>query len=198
MFEPFVTILGLVYLLNLLPAFAPPTWLVLSYVAVVYHVPVVWLALVGAVAATLGRLTLARLSNIIIRKHLLTKSQQANVDVIRHELEHRATLTFSVFLFYAFSPFPSNQLFIAYGLTGLPLRIIGLAFFLGRIVSYLFWAFTASELARHNVYVRLSAGKFFSTYFIIGQLFALFTIYAFTKINWKALFGEKKIRWLKK
>ena len=38
------------------------------------------LAGVGAVAATLGRLTLARLSHVLIRKNLLSDAHRANID----------------------------------------------------------------------------------------------------------------------
>ena len=72
-----------VYGLNLIPAFAPPTWMVFSYLGFRYPgVESVTLALVGALAATLGRITLARLSHVILRRKLLSYAARENVDEI--------------------------------------------------------------------------------------------------------------------
>jgi membrane protein DedA with SNARE-associated domain len=125
-----------VFGLNLLPAFAPPTWMALA--AVGFTLPEMnpaLVSLVGALAATLGRLALAKLSGWLVRGKLLSEAQRRNVDVIKERLKRRRALTFSVFLFYAFSPLPSNFLFIAYGLTGLPLSRIALPYFVGRTLS---------------------------------------------------------------
>jgi hypothetical protein len=102
--------------------------------------------------------------------------------------------TAGIFLLYAFGPFPSNHLFIAYGLTGLPLGPVAIPFLFGRLVSYTFWAFTASQVARLLAYRALEGGSFFSYYFILTQLFTILTIYLFARIDWKRLFTEKKIK----
>ena len=130
----------LIFGLNLIPAFAPPTWMALALVG--FEFPgtgAIHLAVVGAVAATLGRLTLARLSHWLLRERLLSDAHRANIDVIKDRLEKRTALTVGLFLFYAFSPLPSNFLFIAYGLTGLPLPRVALPFFIGRLASYTFF-----------------------------------------------------------
>ena len=54
----------------------------------------------------------------------------------------------SVFLFYALSPLPSNFLFIAYGLTGLPLLRIALPFFIGRTATYSFFILSGAAAGR--------------------------------------------------
>ena len=57
-----VALFFVVFVLNVLPAFAPPTWMTLSFVGLaVPNVNVVALAVVGAAAATLGRIALAKL-----------------------------------------------------------------------------------------------------------------------------------------
>jgi uncharacterized membrane protein YdjX (TVP38/TMEM64 family) len=125
-----------VFILNLLPAFAPPTGIALSYAGFRYPLhSITLLALVGATAATTGRLALAKLSRMIVRQNWMSESARANIDVLREGLEKRRKLTFSVCLFYAFSPLPSNFLFIAYGLTSLEWKLIAIPFFLGRFVG---------------------------------------------------------------
>jgi hypothetical protein len=193
----FLAIFLVIFALNVVPVLAPPTWSVLSFLAFRLNSNIVLLAGVGAVAATLGRIVLAKLSTVIIRQKILSADTRANIDSVRQQVETHHELSFGLFLFYAFSPFPSNHLFIAYGLTALKLRLIAIPFLLGRLVSYAFFAYTASSLAQMLNYG--SATKsFFSIYFIASQLLGLVTIYVFTRIDWQELFMEKRLRWRRK
>nr|KGC96963.1 putative transmembrane protein [Burkholderia pseudomallei] len=133
----FVTIL----LLNLAPAFAPPTWMAMSWLG--FSRPgddPLLMALVAASAATSGRLMLAKASRSLVRGRWMSDADRRNVDVAKAWIERRRRVTAWALLAYAFSPLPSNYLFIAYGLTGLPLRLIGVPFFFGRLASYALWA----------------------------------------------------------
>ena len=161
----------IVYALNVIPAFAPPTWLVLSLVGLNYpgaNVPL--LAITGASAATLGRFTLAKLSRVIIRQKLLSESTRLNIDVIKDGLEYRRLATVTSFFIYALSPLPSNYLFIAYGMTTLDLRFITIPFFIGRFASYSFLIFSASAARRHLVMESTEAGPYLGLYFVISQM----------------------------
>jgi hypothetical protein len=191
----FLVIFLVVFALNVMPAFAPPTWSVLSFIAIRFNSNIVLLAVVGAVAATLGRLVLAKLSTVIVRQKILSDDTKKNIDAVKERLESKKKLTFGILLFYAFSPFPSNHLFIAYGLTALKLKLIAIPFLLGRVVSYAFWAFTASSVAQLLNYESVTSKSFFSYYFVASQLFGLLTIYVFTRIDWRRVFTEKRLRW---
>lgn len=187
----------IVYTLNLIPAFAPPTWLVLSLVGLQYpttNVPL--LAITGASAATLGRFTLAKLSRIIIRQKLLSESTRLNIDTIKDGLEHRRVATVTSFFIYALSPLPSNYLFIAYGLTTLDLRFITIPFFMGRFASYSFLIFSASAARRQLVVESTEAEPYLGLYFVISQALLLLIVYVFAKVDWQKLFHQRKIRWL--
>jgi hypothetical protein len=186
-----------IFLVNVAPAFTPPTWMVLSYVEVMYHPNHLLLVAAGTVAATAGRLVLARLSTLFLRNGVLAKRTVANVDVIREQLVRHRRITFNVFLFYAFGPLPSNQLFIAYGLTGLPLRSIALPFFLGRAASYSFWIVTASEISHRFAVESLQPRRFFGAYFVVVQVLSLLVVYAFTRIDWRRLIAERRLRWIR-
>jgi hypothetical protein len=194
-FLVFFVIFLVVFVLNVVPVFAPPTWSVLSFIAIRFNSNIILLAVVGAVAATLGRLALARLSTVIVRQRFLSDETRKNIDAVKDRLQGRKKLTFGVLLFYAFSPFPSNHLFIAYGLTTLKLKLIAIPFLLGRVVSYAFWAFTASSVAQLLNYESVTSKSFFSYYFVASQLFGLATIYVFTRIDWQRVFTEKRLRW---
>jgi hypothetical protein len=142
-----------VFVLNVLPAFAPPTWMTLSFVGLtIPNVNVIALAVVGAAAATLGRITLAKLSRRIVRHGLLSEPARLNIDAIKQGIEGRRALTSTAFMAFALSPLPSNYLFIAYGLTSLPIMFLAVPFFVGRLLSYGFWVATASTVGdRLNV-----------------------------------------------
>ncbi len=188
-----------VFGLNLVPAFAPPTWMVFSYIGFRYvAVNVTLLALVGALAATLGRMALGKMARVVIRQRFLNDATRENIDAIREHLDPRRKLTFGVFLFYAFTPLPSNYLFIAYGLTTMRLRSLAIPFFLGRSVSYSFWGLTASAVARRITLESTDALSYLSVYFVASQLVLLALIYVFTRVDWRALFMERKFRWTPK
>ena len=128
-----VVLFVVIFLLNLLPAFAPPTWTAMSFIGLtIPGIDFISLAVVAAAAATFG-ITLAKLSRAIVRQRLLSQQTRCNVDAIRHGIERRPITTFGTFLAYAFSPLPSNYLIIAYGLTSLPITFLALPFFVGRL-----------------------------------------------------------------
>lgn len=186
-----------ILIFNLAPAFTPPTWMVLSYIEVTRHIHFLILALIGATAATAGRVILAKLAKIIVRDRFLGQRTIKNLDSVKAEMQKHKRLTVGIFLFYAFSPLPSNQLFLAYGLTGLELWLIAIPFFLGRFISYLFWIVVASKIAHQLAAQAFINKKFIGSYFLIIQALTLVAVYAFTKIDWKKLFAEKKIGWLR-
>ena len=163
---------ALVFALNVIPAFAPPTWMALAWVGFSHPLGNPFLvALIGALAATSGRLVLAKLSRVLIRQRFMSNAMRDNIDVIKDGLERHRSLTFSAFLLYAFGPFPSNYLFIAYGLTSLPLWLVAIPFFIGRCASYSFFVYTASEVSQRLTHEATEAQPYFGIYFVISTLF---------------------------
>jgi hypothetical protein len=41
------------------------------------------------------------------------------------------------------------------------------------------------------------AQSYLGAYFVLSQLLLLFLVYLFTKVDWRAVFREKKFRWVK-
>jgi len=191
-------LLVVVFALNVIPAFAPPTWMVLSWVGFSHPLgtPLI-AALIAAIAATSGRLVLARLSRVIIRNRFMSDTMRANVDVIKEQIEQHGTLTFAAFLLYAFSPFPSNYLFIAYGLTPLPLRLVAIPFFIGRTASYSFFVFVGVEVSKRLALEATDAQSYFGAYFLITQLVLLGVVFVFARIDWRHVVTAKRFRWLR-
>ena len=156
------------------------------------------LAVVAATAATFGRISLAKLSRAIVRQRLLSEQTRRNVDAIRHGIEGRPVMTFGTLLAYAFSPLPSNYLFIAYGLTSLPLTLLALPFFVGRLVSYAFWISTASAIGDRLELDWFESAPYFVAYFIVSQLLLIPIVYGFTRVDWHAVFAGERFKWLRR
>ena len=197
--SPLIVLFLVVFLLNVIPAFAPPTWMVFSYLGFRLPSHMGWpFAFVGATAAALGRSLLGRLSRTIIRQHWLSEAAKQSINSLKLELEKRPNLTFGLFLFYAFTPLPSNFVFIAYGLTTLPLFRLVVPFFIGRFVSYYFWTMSAAAVSRKLELEDTDAMTYFSIYFVLTQLALLSLVYVFMRIDWQALLEQGKWRWLRR
>jgi membrane protein YqaA with SNARE-associated domain len=130
----YLAIAAIVFGINLLPAFGPPTWAVLVFTRLHWHLNPVGLVLVGAVAAMAGRYLLARMARHF--KGRLPASLQDNLEDARTLIERKRIGAFALFGIFVVSPLPSAQLFLAAGLLDLPLGLLTWAFFLGRLVSY--------------------------------------------------------------
>jgi hypothetical protein len=195
LFKTLATLFGSVFALNLIPAFAPPTWMVMSWLG--FSQPEVnpfAAAIVAAFAATAGRVILAKSSHWLIHGRLMRQGDRENIDVVKTWLERKRAMTAGVFLLYAFSPFPSNYLFIAYGLTGLKLGYIAIGFFIGRASSYFFWASFARVAAGHFDRETDLTGPYLGIYFVLSQLALLCIVYGLLKLDWRALFQEHRLR----
>ncbi|WP_250482566.1 hypothetical protein [Caballeronia sp. GACF5] len=172
------TLFVVVLLLKLVPAFAPPTWIAMSWVGFNYSKgnPFVF-AIVAASAATIGRLVLPRSSRSLVRGRLMRESDRENIDAVEVWLKKRRKLTVGAFFLYALGPLPFNYLFIAYGLSGLPLRVIGVGFFVGRAISYSVWAHLGRFASAFVDPESEFEGGYLSGYFIITQLTLLTLVY---------------------
>ncbi|MDR6207881.1 hypothetical protein [Paraburkholderia graminis] len=192
---PMAALFLAILLLNVIPAFAPPTWMAMSWIG--FNQPgedPFVLAIVAASAATIGRLILARCSTWLVRGHLMREADRQNIDVMKVWLERKKAVTAGALLLYAFSPFPSNYLFIAYGLTGLRLWLIGVPFFCGRLASYAVWTHFA-QVAHSYLDPELDlAGGYLGAYFVATQLALLCLVFALTRIDWTFALNKHKLR----
>ncbi|MFC0397278.1 hypothetical protein [Paraburkholderia rhizosphaerae] len=190
------TLFVAVLLINLVPAFAPPTWMAMSWVG--FNLPdgnPFVFAVVAASAATIGRLVLAKFARSLVRGKLMREADRQNIEVVEAWLRTRKKLTVGAFCLYALSPFPSNYLFIAYGLTRLPLGSIGVAFFAGRTISYWAWAHLGRLVSSYVDPESQFEGGYLSSYFVVAQIALLGSVYAIMKLDWKMLLEQRKLKW---
>ena len=142
-------VVGVVFAINLLPAFGPPTWAALVFVRFRWpDIPLVALIACGALAATAGRLVLA-LGTRRLGGHLAAE-RRANLEVLGKTLTHSRTGVIATLALFMFSPLPSAQLFMAAGLADVPLLPLAAAFLVGRTASYTIYV-TAATAAEETV-----------------------------------------------
>lgn len=185
----------IVFLLNVIPIFGPPTWIVLSFISFTYPISSLPLfVLITLTASTLGRIILTLSSKQIIRNRFLGEKYRKNMENLRKRLERRPYAVAIIFFLEAFTPLPSDQFFIAYGLTGMKLRYAIVPFFVARLFTYSFWVYTASEVSKGIAANSLLNFSFLSWSFVLGELLLLLFIYFFVKLDWQRLILEHKVK----
>ena len=138
----YLLLFAIVFGVNLLPAFGPPTWTLLVFARISWHLQPVAIVLIGATAAMSGRYVLARLARRF-RGHLRPK-WIANLEAANELLFAKKNRAWAVLAVFVVSPLPSAQLFVAAGLLDIELVPLTLAFFVGRLVSYSFYVALAT------------------------------------------------------
>ncbi|WP_369026079.1 hypothetical protein [Qipengyuania sp. RANM35] len=136
---------ALVFGVNLLPAFGPPTWSIIALYAFNSDLELAPLVGIAAVAAASGRFLLGHATRALGTRYLSVKTK-ANLTAARQMLEARRRNTLMALGLFAISPVPSAQLFEAAGLARLRLLPFTVAFFAGRVVSYAFYGLTAQSI----------------------------------------------------
>jgi uncharacterized membrane protein YdjX (TVP38/TMEM64 family) len=106
-----------------------------------------------------------------------------NLEAARTLLERRKRGMTAVFALFVVSPLPSAQLFVAAGLLELPLGILTVAFFLGRMVSYSIYVAIATLAERQ--FGNIVGKAFGSPWSIALQLGLLVLVCLLPLIDWK-------------
>lgn len=101
---------GVVFAVNLLPAFGPPTWAVLVFFSLQFDLPAVPLVLFGALAAASGRFLLA--SGARRLRPRLSAARLAHLSHTQDEISANRVRAAAGLGLFALSPVPSGQLFV--------------------------------------------------------------------------------------
>ena len=173
----------MVFGLNALPAFAPPTWSVIVLFKFNYDLNTVALIILGAIAATLGRLILAIGTRKLSR--FIPIDTRENLTVGGAYLESKIHLKWFWFILFVISPLPSAQMFEAAGLLYLNLKRLAVAFFCGRLITYSIYSFGAEAISHTSVGELISA-NLKSAWGVALQILLLIGVYLLTRIDWKA------------
>jgi membrane protein YqaA with SNARE-associated domain len=179
---------AVVLLFNLMPAFAPPTWAVLVLFSLNTDLHPIVIVAVGAVFAGTGRYLLARATGLF--RNRISKKSLANLEAAQTLLTKNTSRKLFTIGMFVLSPLPSAQLFEAAGLMGVRLLPLTVAFFSGRIVTYNFYVFGASELKAHGI-GELITKEFTSIWAVLFQLVMIASVILLTRIDWKRFLPTK-------
>jgi membrane protein YqaA with SNARE-associated domain len=124
----------IVFAINLLPAFGPPTWTVVVYTHLRWSLNAVAVVVIAALCAAAGRYLLAHGSRLVSEQ--VSQSYRDGLASIEQRLVGSGKGTIALTVLFVLSPLPSAQLFVAAGLLKMRLaRLTGL-FLVGRLVTY--------------------------------------------------------------
>lgn len=179
--EGYVFLAILIFTINVVPAFMPPTWVVLSFLYVAYHLALIPTVLLGVVAATLGRFALALIARRWF-KQILPKKWLHNYEDLGLFLEKNQQLTVPIVIGYAFSPISSNSLFIVSGLSNMKLNIVLFSFFIGRLATYSFWVTAARHFEKQLDSIFLE--NLLNPKTILSAVVSLAIVVAVGKVKW--------------
>jgi uncharacterized membrane protein YdjX (TVP38/TMEM64 family) len=188
--ETYAIAVAVIFGVNLLPAFGPPTWAVLVFLKVRYGLDTVPLVLLGGVAAASGRFVLARGAAHFHDR--LSAERRASLRAAADAIGAGRGRGAAALGLFALSPVPSAQLFLAAGLLQLRLVPLTLAFFAGRLVSYTLYV-TAASAASKTVsgLIGKSLGPPVSIAIQVAMLAALV---ALARVDWRRVLARRTPR----
>lgn len=176
----YLLLAAVVFAVNLMPAFGPPTWSVLVFFALTYDLHAVALVPLAAACAASARLILAGAARRL--RSRFSEARRRNLDAAEEALTGHPLKALGGLALFALSPVPSAQLFVAAGLLTVRLVPITLVFFAGRLVSYSLYVGAAS-LARDDL-GDIFSGVIASPVGVAVQIVLLAGLVALLKADW--------------
>lgn len=173
--------LAVVLVVNVMPAFAPPTWTVLVVFLIRYDIPAPVLVIGGAAAAATGRFLLASAFRRLAPR--LPEKKRRDLDAVGELLTERRSGQAGLLGLFLLSPLPSTPLFQAAGLTErVGLVPVTLAFFCGRLVTYSIYVGGAS-VARASI-ASVLGDQLTSPWAIAMQIALVLAVALFVALPW--------------
>jgi len=181
----------IIVFINVLPAFMPPTWTVVSFVYIKFDVNLGVLAVIGAMSSSVGRYLLARLSHISAPK-IFDEKIVSNLMFVGKKLNGGNVKLFIVAFVWALLPIGSNPLFIAVGLSSRKLSAVITGFFIGRCINYFSLAYAANVVFQGIREVLFEGILDWRK--ALMNVFSIIVIYLYIALDWQELFTRKRLR----
>ena len=173
------------FLVNLVPAFAPPTWIVLCLYKISHPAFNSFLiAVLGVVGSVVGRFIMYYYSKFFGR--FLPKKDKLHADYLKKIEKGKNWQLFSLTFLYSLSPLPSNFLFITSGITNIQIIPVLAGFAFGRLISY--------SLLVYGVFrTSLLLGVLRSTNLtMLVDVLGILASILIVLIDWRKLFSKSK------
>lgn len=183
-------VLGAILAVNLMPAFAPPTWSLLVYFRVTFALPGLVLVALGALAATTGRGLLALAFRRLATR--LPARRRESLEALGSALAESRLGLVAAFGFFVVSPLPSNALFEAAGLARVRLAPLLTAFLIGRLGSYAVYVSVTGKV-QGTVRDILEGGLTSSRAVLIGVV-GILALFAMVLVDWMRIIDRIRRR----
>ncbi len=179
---------AVVFAVNLLPAFGPPSWSLLVLFTLNFDLAPAVTVLGGALAAAAGRLVLATTVRSM-RSHF-SAERRASLAAAEQALTANRSRAVAGLALFAISPLPSAQLFVAAGLLEVRLVPLTAAFFAGRLVSYSLYVGAAT--AAGDSLGGIIGHSLTSPLGIAVQLAMIAGLVALVRIDWRVVLDRRR------
>ena len=177
---------------NMSPILMPPSWIVLtSFYLLDPTLNIIFLAMVGATGATIGRYFLKKISGLF--RKFVGEEQKSNLDIIGNYLNQKKYGYVIASFLFAATPLPSNVLFITYGLMRAKSIGIYVGFWFGRVISYIIMIYFGNAVLRP--FLEMFEDRLTGILLIDGVGIGMIIIFA--SVNWTVLITERKIKFVK-
>ena len=187
-FGIFLVLIGV----NAAPILMPPSWIILtSFYLLDPSLNVVFLAMIGATGATIGRFVLKKISGLF--RKFVAEEQKSNLDMIGDYLNRKKYGYLVASFLFGATPLPSNMLFITYGLMRAKNVGIYVGFWFGRTISYIVMIYFGNAVL--TPFLEIFEDRLTGILLIDGVGIGMIVLFA--SINWTVLITERKIKFVK-
>jgi hypothetical protein len=187
--NPYLWVLLIIFGMSAAPVLTPPTWMVVAsaYALSGNSLDPFLLSLVGASAATGGRMLLLKYSSIGRKR--LNEKRKSSLERLRNYLQKTKYGYFLSSFVFALTPLPSNMLFISYGLMNAQSIGIIAGFWAGRFIVYLVLIYVSG-------YVFQPLAEIFGdnlTAVIFTDVLGIAMTIAVLLVDWDAVISERRL-----
>jgi uncharacterized membrane protein YdjX (TVP38/TMEM64 family) len=133
---------AIAFVINIVPAFMPSTWMVLAFFHIQFDLPILPLTIGGAFFSGLGRMVLAKFSSLYTRH---VRKRDKELDEIKTYLDRRRNGVGVATFFYCLLPLPTNSLFVAAGMIEVSMLRVMIGFWAGRAIADTFYVWSTSK-----------------------------------------------------
>jgi hypothetical protein len=188
---PYILIFAGSLLIDCIPVFAPPAWMLMLYIMMKFNLDAVTVALVGTAGTVSGRLIYMSFIVPWIGKKTIGDDKEDDLEYLGKKLSKKGPATLFFIFLYSILPLSTTALFTAAGLAKLKKIYIVPAFFLGNLIG-------DGATLLSGRYVINNFSDFYkgstSPKGIAISLAALFFVLIFLFMDWRTLLEKKKIK----
>ena len=178
--------------MNASPILMPPTWIVLSsFYTLDHRFDILWLSIVGATGALIGRIILMFISRFFRR--FMGTERKSSLDLLADFLKKKKYGYFSASFLFAITPLPSNLLFMAYGIMRVKNISLFAGFWLGRVIAY--YVMISISTITLKPFLDLFDDSLVGI--LVTDISSMVMIVIFACINWNRLITAKKLEFVK-